>query len=229
MEIKGSFGGAALSVTKDALMKAVRTLKESPKRGFLQSVELLMSLQDIDLRRPESRINELIELPHPISKPVKVCVFATGDLASRAKKGGADLVLGKSDIEELAKNRRSARKLAREYEHFLAEAPLMPLIGRSLGALLGPRGRMPIPVPPNAPIEDMIKRYKKMVRVRVRDQPAVKCRIATEDMEDEKIAENAMAVISAIEGKLEKRLKNVRSILLKKTMGPPVKILMKAR
>lgn len=218
-----------MPVTKEALVKAVKALKESPKRRFLQSVELLMSLQDIDLRKPESRINELIELPHPINKPVKVCVFATGDLASRAKKGGADLVLDKSDIEGLAKDKKSARKLAREYEHFLAEAPLMPLIGRSLGALLGPRGKMPIPVPPNAPIEDMIKRYKKTVRVRVRDQPAVRCRIATEDMDDEKIAENAMAVISAIEGKLEKRSKNVRSIFLKKTMGPPVKILMEAR
>lgn len=218
-----------MPITKEALMKAVKALKESPKRNFLQSVELLMSLQDIDLKKPESRINELIELPHPISKPVKVCVFATGDLALRAKKGGADLVLDKSDIEGLMKDKKSARKLVREYEHFLAEAPLMPLIGRSLGALLGPRGKMPIPVPPNAPIEDMIKRYKKMVRVRVRDQPAVRCRIATEDMDDEKIAENAGAVISAIEGKLEKRLKNVRSIFLKKTMGPPVKIQMEAK
>jgi len=109
----------------------------------------------------------------------------------------------------------------------LAEAPLMPLIGKTIGSFLGPRGKMPVPVPPNAIIEDLINRYRKLIRVRIRDQPAIRCRIATEDMKDEEIAENAAAIISTIEGKLEKKMRNIKSIMLKTTMGSPVKVLLR--
>lgn len=216
-----------MPVTKENLIEAIKTLRSSPKRNFLQSIELLISLKDVDLKKPESKINELIELPHPLTKPVKICVFATGDLALKAKKAGADLVLGKEEIENLGKDKKSARKIAGEYDHFLAEAPLMPLIGKTIGSFLGPRGKMPVPVPPNAIIEDLINRYRKLIRVRIRDQPAIRCRIATEDMKDEEIAENAAAIISTIEGKLEKKMRNIKSIMLKTTMGSPVKVLLR--
>jgi len=216
-----------MPIPKESLIEAVKALKNAYKRNFTQSIELLVSLKDVDLKKPESRINELIELPYQLNKPVKICVFATGDLALKAKKAGADLVLGKEEIENLGKDKKSARKLAKEYDHFLAEAPLMPLIGKTIGAFLGPRGKMPVPIAPNAPIEDLIKRYKKLVRVRIRDQPAIRCRIATEDMKDDEIAENAAAVISVIEGKLEKKMKNIKAIMLKKTMSPPIKVLLK--
>ncbi|MBS7657825.1 MAG: 50S ribosomal protein L1 [Candidatus Bathyarchaeia archaeon] len=216
-----------MSVNKESLIEAVKALRNSPKRNFLQSIELLISLKDIDFKKPESKINELIELPHPLTKPVKICVFGTGELALKAKKAGVDLVLGKEEIENLGKDKKLARKIAEEYDHFLAEAPLMPLIGKTIGSFLGPRGKMPVPVPPNASIEDLINRYRKLVRVRTRDQPAIRCKIATEDMKDEEIAENAATVISIIEGKLEKKMKNIKSIMLKLTMGSPVKVSLK--
>jgi large subunit ribosomal protein L1 len=86
---------------------------------------------------------------------------------------------------------------------------------------------MPIPIPPTASIEELINRYRKLIRVRIRDQPAIRCKIAMEDMKDEEIAENAEAVISAVEGKLEKKMKNIKSIMLKTTMGSPIKVLLK--
>jgi large subunit ribosomal protein L1 len=225
LEIK--FGGKVLPVPKESLIEAVKALRNSPKRNFLQSIELLISLKDVDLKKPESKINELIELPHPLTKPIKICVFATGDLALKAKKAGADLVLGKEEIENLGKNKKLARKIAEENDHFLAEAPLMPLIGKTIGPFLGPRGKMPIPIPPTASIEELINRYRKLIRVRIRDQPAIRCKIAMEDMKDEEIAENAEAVISAVEGKLEKKMKNIKSIMFKTTMGSPIKVLLK--
>ena len=213
-----------MPITKESLLEAVKALRNSPKRNFLQSIELLISLKDVDLKKPEFKINELIELPYSSTKPVKICIFATGELALKAKKAGADLVLGREEIEELGKDKKLARKIANEYDHFLAEAPLMPLIGKTIGHFLGPRVKMPVPVPPNVAIEDLITRYRKLIRVRIRDQPAIRCRIATEDMKDEEIAENAAAVISVIEGKLEKKMKNIKSIMLKTTMGSPVKV-----
>jgi len=214
-----------LPLAKDQLLTALGGLrKPESKREFSQSVELIVKLREIDLKKPENRINESVELPNSLDKETKVCVIASGDLATRARAGEADLVLARDDLDRLGKDKKATRKLVSEYDFFIAEAPLMPLVGKTIGPVLGPRGKMPTPVPPNAPIDQIIKSHRKLVRVRVRDQPVVQCRIGTEKMPDDKIAENAQAVFSRIEAKLERGSKNIGQVLVKTTMGEPVKV-----
>ncbi len=206
------------------LVAAVENAKKnSKKREFTQSVDLVVKLRDIDMKKPESRINELIELPHPIGKTVKVCVVASGALALDAKRAGADFVIEKEALEKLGTNKKAARELADTYDFFIAEAPLMPTVGKILGAFLGPRGKMPSPVPPNAPIEPILTKHRKMIRARIKDQPVIQSRIGTEDMPNDKIAENAQTVLTRLEVKLEKGLKNIKEVYLKTTMGQNVK------
>ena len=100
----------------------------------------------------------------------------------------------------------------------------MPLVGRALGSFLGPRGKMPTPVPPNAAIDQVVAGHRTMVRVRMREQPVLQCRVGTESMADDKLTENILAVTSRIEQKLDRGIKNVGEILLKATMSKPVKI-----
>jgi large subunit ribosomal protein L1 len=204
--------------------KVTEAKEKSKKRNFKQSIELLLNLQDLDLQRPENRINELIELPNPHSKPVKVCVIASGDLALRAKRAGADRVLEKDELDGLLKDKKAAKALASEYDMFIAEAPLMPLIGKALGFALGPRGRMPTPIPSTAPIDMIIGRQRKSVRITIRNLPTVQCRVGTEDMPDDKIAENIQAVLNRLKEKLVKGSRNIRSIYVKTTMGPRIKV-----
>lgn len=189
------------------------------KKKFTQTIDLIIKLRDIDLKKPENRINELVELPNPVGKPVKVCVIASGALVVDAKKAKADLVLEKGDLEKLGGDKKAAKKLANRYDFFIAEAPLMPLIGKTLGSVLGPRGKMPTPIPPNAPIGPILTKHRKMTRVRIKDQPVIQCRVGTEEMPDEKIAENIQSVLARLEAKLEKGLKNIRKTYLKATMG----------
>lgn len=214
-----------MPLAKDQLLTALGGLKKpEAKHGFTHSVELIVKLREIDLKKPENRINESVELPNPLDKETKVCVVASGDLATRAKAGKADLVLSRDDLDKLGKDKKATRKLVTEYDYFIAEAPLMPLVGKTIGPILGPRGKMPTPVPPNAPIDQIIGSHRKLVRVRVRDQPVVQCRIGTEKMPDERIAENAQAVFSRIEAKLERGAKNIGEVLVKTTMSEPVKV-----
>jgi large subunit ribosomal protein L1 len=207
------------------LLESIRQAREkSKKRNFSQSIELIINLRDIDMKKPESRIQELIELPHAVGKQTKICVFATGELALKAKKAGADLVMDRRELEALAGDKKRRKVLAQTYDFFIAEAPLMPLIGKILGSALGPKGRMPTPVPPTANIAGHIKKYRKTVMVRLRGQPVLQCRIGTEEMPDEQIAENIQAVLGRLEGKLKRGFRNVESIYIKTTMGQPVKI-----
>lgn len=212
-------------ISRKSILEALKELRaKTPKRNFKQSIEMIINLQDVDLSKPENRIQELVELPHPIGKKINVCVFATGDAAVKARKAGADLVLEKEDIEGMAGDKKRQRKLAKSFDFFIASAPLMPLIGKVFGAILGPRGKMPTPIPPAADIEKEIERHRRLVMVRTRGQPVLSCRVGTEDMSDEAIADNIDAVLRKIEGKLKRGLKNIKSIYIKATMGPPVKV-----
>lgn len=214
-----------MPLAKDEVTRALGELRKNlTQRKFSQSIELVVKLREVDLKKPENRINETISLPNPPEKTLKVCVIASGDLGTRAKAAGADMLLGRQEMDSLSKDKKSARKLAQDYDFFIAEAPMMPLVGRALGSFLGPRGKMPTPVPPNAQIDQIVSGHRKMVRVRMREQPVLQCRVGTESMADEKLVENIVAVVSRIEQKLERGFKNIGEILVKTTMGKPVKI-----
>jgi large subunit ribosomal protein L1 len=209
------------------LLEAVKEIKsKSTERKFSQSIDLAINLQNIDMKKPEGRIQERIELPHYVGKETKVCVIATGEMALKAKKAGANLVLEKTAIEALVGDKKKQKDLAKNYDLFIAEAPLMPLVGKSLGASLGPRGKMPTPVPPNADIKEQIEKHQTMVLLRMRGQPVLQCRVGTEDMKDQDVAENIQAVVRRIEAKLKRGIKNFRSVYLKTSMGSPVRVTM---
>jgi large subunit ribosomal protein L1 len=211
---------------KNLLAAVIEVKSKSKERNFSQSIDLAINLQNIDMKKPEGRIQERIELPNPVGKDRKVCVIASGEMALKAKRAGASLVIERSGLETLVGDKKKQKDLAKNCDLFIAEAPLMPLVGRSLGATLGPRGKMPTPVPPNANIKEQIVRHQKIVLVRMRGQPILQCRIGSEDMADDEIAENAQAVVRRIEGKLKRGIKNIRSVYLKTSMGSPVKVAM---
>ena len=214
-----------MSLDTKAILESIKEVKnKAEKRKFIQSVELIINLRDIDMKKPESKIQELLELPYPIGKQLKICVIASGELALKARQAKADLVMERTELETLTGNKKRQKTLANDYDYFISEASLMPTVGRVLGSVLGPKGKMPTPVAPAANIADVIEKQRKMVQIRMRGQPVLQCRIGTEDMTEEQIAENVEAVIRRLEGKLKHGLKNIRSIVIKAAMGQPVKI-----
>jgi large subunit ribosomal protein L1 len=209
------------------LLTAIKEVKsKSNERKFSQSIDLAIHLQNIDMKKPEGRIQERIELPNAVGKAINVCVIATGGMALKAKKAGAKMVLERPDLEALVGDKKKQKNIAKKYDLFIAEAPLMPLVGKSLGASLGPRGKMPTPVPPNADINEHLEKHRKMVLVRMRGQPVLQCRVGSEDMKDEEIAENVQAVVRRIEAKVKRGIKNFKSVHLKTSMGSSVKVAM---
>ncbi|MEM1607034.1 MAG: 50S ribosomal protein L1, partial [Candidatus Bathyarchaeia archaeon] len=130
----------------------------------------------------------------------------------------------REEIESLMGDKKRQRQIAKRFDSFIATAPLMPLVGRVFGAILGPRGKMPTPVPPTVDIEREVERHRRLVMVRTRGQPVLSCRVGTEDMSDDELIDNIEAVLSRIEGKLKRGIKNIASIYIKATMGPPVKV-----
>ena len=212
-------------MSKDSITKALGEVRtKTEKRKFTQAIELSVKLRELDLKKPEARINENLELPTAADKDSKVAVIAGGDLAIRAKNAGADIIIGREDLDKLGRAKKEARKIAQNYDFFVAEAPLMPQVGKTLGQILGPRGKMPTPIPPTAPIDDIIKRQRRNVRLKMKDQPVIQVKVGTEDMSDDVLVQNIQTVISRLEAKLEKGPKNIKGVSIKASMGPLVKI-----
>lgn len=214
-----------MPLDQKTLLNAVKEAKEkSGKKNFNQTVELILNIQEIDMKSPEGRIQEIVELPYSTAKPNRVCVIASGELALKARKANADYVIERSDLEGMAGQKKQLRKLASENDIFIAEAPLMPLVGRILGPVLGPRGKMPVPVPPTADIVSLIDKHRKTVIVRMRNQPIIQCQVGTENMKEEELVENVQAVLRVLERKLKRGIKNIKLAYIKTSMGTPVKV-----
>ena len=188
----------------------------------MQSLELIMVFKDIDVKKGFA-MNETVQLPKQTGSPATVCVMASGEMGLKAKNAKADKVLNTDELNKLGSDKRESRKFINKYDFFLADTQLMPVVGKVLGQLLGPRGKMPTPVPFNAPIESFLQRFRSSIRVRVRNSLSMACKIGDEKMEDGDLVANANAVISAVEKKLPNGDKNIKKILVKTTMGKAVK------
>ncbi len=205
-------------ITEKKLVEMIKEAKATDKeRKFKQSLELIMVFKDIDVKKGFS-INETIQLPKTNS-PAAICVMASGDMGLKAKNAKADKVIDNDELTRLAANKRESKKLINSFDFFLADTKLMPVVGKVLGQLLGPRGKMPTPVPFNAPIDAFLERFRSSIRVRVKNSLSMSCKIGDESMEDADLAINAHAILSGIEKKLPNGDKNIRKVLIKTTMG----------
>ena len=193
----------------------------SKKRKFKQTWDFSIVVKNINLKKPENRFSSDFTLPKGRGKDPKIAVIA--DTMISEVKGKADLIIKKAEIESLAKDKKRFKKIIDEHI-FLAEASLMPLIGKALGSVLGPRGKLPRPVPPKIKIEPFIMAAKRTVRISMKENPVINMVVGSEDMPDEGIAANVVAAYNFVRDRLPKGRNNMRAAYLKLTMGKPIRV-----
>ena len=205
-------------------VKAIKQAKESDKEHkFTHAMEMIAVFRDIDVKKGFA-INEVVQLPNKMNKPAQVCIIASGDMGTKAKKTNADRVMDGEEITKIGSNKRESRKFINKYDFFLADTKLMPTIGKVLGQLLGPRGKMPTPIPFNASIESFLERFRDSIKIRTKSSLSMSCKIGDESMDDNALASNANTIISSIEKELPNGNKNIKKIMFKTTMGKVIRI-----
>lgn len=213
-------------MTLDETIQAVKqALEAAPERKFTERVDIAFNLKNIDMSQPANRVDEEIILPNGLGKSIKIAVFAKGDTAQRATKAGAEMILDPEEIVNLGDDKSKARELANDIDFFVSDVAYMPTIAKSLGPVLGPRGKMPEPLTPDKNIEDVIKKAKNSIRVRSKDKLTFHLPVGRRDMDAEELAQNVQSVIDRIEHNLEKGKQNIKSVYVKTTMGPAVKVM----
>ncbi|MFB6100651.1 MAG: 50S ribosomal protein L1 [Candidatus Nanohalobium sp.] len=204
---------------QDAIEEAV---EESEERGFTESVDLIFNFRDVDLSDPNNRFNEDIKLPYQADEEIKVAVI--GDSITN-EADNADKKISEQELEdEYFDNPDNAKDLAEEYTFLLAEAPLMPKIGSQLGQVFGPRNMMPDPVQPGEDPSDDIEDLRNTVTLRLKQDPLMQIKIGNEEQDLGNVAMNADTIYEFVTGEMPKGDNNLKSVLVKTTMGPTVEV-----
>lgn len=210
-------------VTDRHLQELIKQARDGlDKRHFTQSAELTLILKDIDVKKGFN-LNEVVSLPHKSNDESTICLIGSGDLAMRARKVGIATILEPQELDRLGTNKREARKLVRKHDFFLSDTSLMSSVGRSIGQFLGPKGKMPTPLPYGAPLESIVSRFQGSIRLRIKNQLSVSAKVGDENMDDSSLVTNASAVVSALEKRLPQGEKNIRGAVFKFTMSKPAK------
>lgn len=215
------------------VLDALQAMRDSSKqRKFKQAVELGINFKGIDFNKAENRIDVSVPMPFSTGKgEVRVLVFAKDqEFLSNLKAKGQN-VISEEEIPKISK--KEAARIAEEYDLLLAEGPVMITVGKHLGQQLAPKGKMPRPIQPTlASVETAAKQVKGAIRVsnkKGKFMPLVQCRIGNEEMKNSELAENALAVYNAVFNVLPQKDQNIKSVFLKLSMGPPVKLGEKAQ
>lgn len=209
---------------EEKISEAIKNAIEgAPERKFVESLDIAFTIRDVDLKNPNNRIQEEIRLPSGRGKNIKVAMFAASDAAQKAKAAGIH-VIDPSEIEELGKNKGTAKKLANAYDFFLSEVPHMGLIGRYLGVVLGPRGKMPRPVPPVVDPAVIANGLQSTTVIKSRDKVTFQASFGTRSQSHEELLKNAMEVYNRVTSRLERGIGNIRSLYIKTSMGPSNRI-----
>jgi len=201
--------------------KVTELLGKIEKRKFKQTVDLTINFTGIDVEDAKYKLNLNVLIPKGRGKSVEVGVFAEGDMNVRAKEVSKH-VYSRADIDSLSKNRREMRRIAGDCYAFIAQADLMPAVGKGWGIVLAPRGKMPQPVPPTVDLKPVVERIRNSVRVKTKKSPTIHIPVGTEDMSADDLTANITAVLSAIGRQISEE--NIRSAFVKTTMSPVVRL-----
>lgn len=209
--------------------QAIELLKQvSPKREFKQSYDLVINLQDMDLKKTDQQVDAFVNLPHGRGRPVKIGAFVGPEMAEAAKKT-CDSVVTADEFPKYATDTNLIKKLANANDFFIAQVTVMPGLAKTFGKVLGVRGKMPNPkagmvVPQGANLKPVIDKLKNVVRMTAKTQLSTKCTVGNETMPEEQVAENAWAAYTQFKKALPQEENNVKNVILKLTMGPPIKV-----
>lgn len=199
------------------LKQAIAELrKEDSKKKFVQSVDLIVNLKGIDVKR--DNVNAVIPIPHKI-KDKKVCGFLT-------EKNELVKTVTKAEFDKY-KDKKALKKLVNEFDFFISHSSLMPSVATTFGKVLGPVGKMPTPqlgiVMQETPesIRALLAKIDKSVKIKMKEA-SIKISVGKESMKDEELIANIKAVYEGIVNALPTKRENIKNVKVKLTMSKPI-------
>ena len=148
----------------------------------------------VDPRQADQNVRGTVIMPNGTGKVARVLVLAKGEKEKEARDAGADFVGGDDMIKRIQEENWL------DFDRVIATPDIMGAVGR-IGKILGPRGLMPNPRVGTVTF-DVAKAVQEVkagkVDYRVDKAGVVHARIGKMSFGEEKLAENAHALLGAI-------------------------------
>jgi large subunit ribosomal protein L1 len=200
------------------LKEALAEIREGKEKKFDQTVDLIVNLRGIDVKR--DHVNIVVKIPHKV-KDKRVCGFMTEK--SKLVDSVTELEFKKYSEKNKLKN------LVKNYDYFIAVGKLMPKVATTFGKVLGPVGKMPSPQlgiimqENDKEIKETLEKIATSLKIRLKEA-SIKVPIGKVSMNDDQIIENVTSVYKAIENALPKKIENVKNVMIKTSMGKPCRV-----
>ncbi|PIE06148.1 MAG: 50S ribosomal protein L1 [Sorangium cellulosum] len=206
--------------TKYTLEEAIALVRKTAYANFDETVEIAVRL-GVNPKYADQMVRGAIVLPHGTGQKVRVLVFAKGDKEREARDAGADF----AGSDELIQRVQDGFL---DFDRVIATPDMMSSVGK-LGRILGTRGMMPNPKVGTVTfdVEKAVQEARAgKVQYRVEKAGIVHCRIGKLSFADDKLVENARALVQALIRVKPSTAKGtyLKSISLSSTMGPGVRV-----
>ncbi len=204
----------------EQLFKELR--EKATKRKFDQAVDFVLTLRNFDPRK--TKIDFYVDLHNERGRRMKICALVGPELVNNCKKF-CDFVITKDEFKNYA-NKKAIKKLASEYDYFIAQMDVMKDVATVFGRSLGPSGKMPNPkagcvLPANGNVEAVVNKLQKQVRVKTDNtNPQIMCTLGRENQSDAILADNLLTLIKATIPNLPSQQNNVNKAYVKFSMSP---------
>jgi len=216
--------GSKLSVSsvRGSIKELLADANGEKKRKFVETIELQIGLKNYDPQR-DKRFSGTVKLPHVPRPRMSLCILADAADIDRAKQIELEY-MSVDDLKKLNKNKKLVKKLAKKYDAFLASEALIKQIPRLLGPGLSKAGKFPTPISHAEDLSNKIVEVRSTIKFQLKKVLCLGVAVGHVQMNDDQVLGNVMLSINFLVSLLKKNWQNVKSLHIKTTMGPPVRL-----
>ncbi|MFH4973372.1 hypothetical protein AB6A40_000081 [Gnathostoma spinigerum] len=207
-------------IPRDTLVECVgEVLKGAAekKRKFCETVELQVALKNYDPQK-DKRFSGSVRLKNVARPKMKVCVLGDQLHCDEANANNIPC-MNADDLKKLNKNKKLIKKLAKNYDAFLASESLIKQIPRILGPGLNKAGKFPSVVAHSEPLAAKIDEIRATIKFQMKKVLCLSVAVGHVAMSQDELVSNIALSINFLVSLLKKNWQNVRSVHIKSTMG----------
>merc|ERR1711941_70432 len=206
-------------INRDQLYEQVAEMIQASKdknRKFTESVELQIMLKNYDPQK-DKRFSGTVKLPNTARPKFTVCVLGNQAHIDEATKFNIPH-MSVDDLKKLNK------KLAKKYDAFLASDALIRQIPRLLGPGSNKAGKFPSILAAGDDMNAKIGEMRCTIKFQMKKVLCLAVAVGDVNMNDDQLVQNINMSINFLVSLLKKQWQNVRSLHIKSTMGPAIRL-----
>lgn len=222
-------------INQESLIQAIEDIlneaqerndKRKEQRKFIETIEVQIGLKGFDPAR-DKRINATTVLPQPPKTKYDFCLLGNEAQCKEAEEMGLPFKTV-DELKGFKRNKKLVKKMAKEFDMFLASSTMIRQIPRLLGPTLNKVGKFPLPITPNEKVSDKVQQMKCTIKGSLKFKTGMPMclsfPVANCSHDAEEVRKNMVHLINYLTTQFKKGWQNIKKIHIKSTMGSAHKI-----